>query len=74
MNLGRICRIAIFSTTILILLFDLFLAAFGQAGSTISLQLFHMVGGSTVNFQQKSLLLCVGYLVGHIFGRIDNRP
>jgi hypothetical protein len=71
MNWGQICRIVIFSVTILVLLFDLFLAAFGGQGSTISLQGFDMSGGAMIAFREKSLLLCVGYLIGHIFGRID---
>jgi hypothetical protein len=64
-------RRVIFGATVLVLLFDLFVAAFGGPGSTISLQGWYMTGDKTIPFREKSLLLAVGYLVGHIFGRID---
>ena len=71
MPLARICRIAIFATVIAVLIFDLWLAAFGGPSSTISLQGFEITGGDLMSFQYRSLLLCIGYLVGHILGRID---
>lgn len=71
MSLGRVCRITIFGVTVAILLFDLYLAAFGGPDATISLQLFGMTGGSAIGFQQRSLLICFGYLVGHVLGRLD---
>lgn len=71
MNVARICRIVIFAAVIVVLLFDLWLAAFGGPGATISLQGFGITGGDLVSFQERSLLLCIGYLIGHVFGRID---
>jgi hypothetical protein len=70
-DFGLLCKRVLFVGVFLILLFDLFLAAFGGPGTTISLVLFNLTGGDLMSFQERTLLLGVGYVVGHIFGRID---
>jgi hypothetical protein len=69
MNYALITRRVVFGVTVAILLFDLWVAAFGGSGATISLQGFYLTGSS---FRGKSLLFAIGYLCGHIFGRIDS--
>lgn len=68
MNLARLCRIVIFSLMAIIGLFDLYLAAFGSPGDTISLQGFCITGNA---WRYKSLTIAIAYMAGHIFGRID---
>lgn len=68
MSLALITRRAIFVMVVVIALFDIYVAAFGGPGATISLQLFGMSGGE---WRGKTLTFAFGYIAGHIFGRID---
>ena len=67
-NWPLICRRFIFIAVALIALVDLYFAAFGGAEGTISLQLFHMTFES---FRKTTLVLSIGYILGHCLGRID---
>jgi hypothetical protein len=61
-----------FGLVLFTLLFDLALAAFGGHGNTISLQTFYQLsGGDRILFKERSFILAVGYIIGHLFGRID---
>lgn len=71
MDWGLFCRRAIFFSIIAILVFDAFLAAFGTAGATISLQAFGMTGGWDIQWHERRLLMATFFTIGHIFGRID---
>jgi len=68
MNYGQLTRIFIFVIVAIIALYDLWVAAFGGAGQTISLQLFKMTDSE---FRGKTLLFAFGYFAGHVLGRID---
>jgi hypothetical protein len=72
MNWGLLTRRVIFVGVFLTLLFDLWVAAFGGPGTTISLVLFDLTGGDAVSFRERTLLLGTGYVVGHILGRVDS--
>lgn len=68
MNYALLCRRVIFFTVVAVLLFDLYLYAFGGVGSTITVQLWGM---TTAQLVAGTLTFGFGYLAGHIFGRID---
>lgn len=71
MDWALLVRRVIFFGTFLVLLFDLFVAAFGGPGSTISLQGWFITGSDTRPFRETSLLLAIGFVLGHILGRVD---
>ena len=60
----------IFIVIALVAIYDIFVAAFGGPGTTVSLQGFCETGG---NWRGKTLTLAVGYFIGHVLGRIDGR-
>lgn len=58
----------IFAIAVLVGLYDLAAAAFGGAKSTITVQIWQMVGA---NWKGSTLAFVFGYIGGHIFGRVD---
>jgi hypothetical protein len=66
-KLGLLCRRVVFFTVIAILLFDLYLYAFGGHESTITDQLQW-----ATYVRHGTLIFCFGYIAGHIFGKVDS--
>lgn len=68
MTWARATRIFIFIVAIIVGLYDLLAAALGGADGTISLQLWKMTGA---DWRATTLVFILGYLAGHILGRVD---